>query len=129
MMPGFQKGKILISIILTILWISCFLFISPTLVIDFGAGIPYVGLRFAAILLGLLVLFLFNLLYPSNTETTKLSWTAAFTLSWLALMLFYPFTDLTVDEGTRGAVAFFALVGGLAVCLLWVRFFSDEITA
>ena len=129
MTPGFQKGKILIGIILTILWISCFLFISPTLVIDFGAGIPYVSLRFAAILLGLLVLFLFNLLYPSNTETTKLSWTAAFTLSWLALMLFYPFTDLTVDEGTRGAVAFFALVAGLAVCLLWVRFFSDEITA
>ncbi len=129
MTPGFRIDKIMIALILAILWICCFLFIRPTLVIDFGGGIPYVSLRLTAIVLGLLVLFLFHLLYPSNTETTKLSWTAVFTISWLALMFFYPFTDLTVDEGTRGAVAFFALVGGLAVCLLWVRFFSDEITA
>ncbi len=126
---SFRIDKIVIALILAILWICCFLFIRPTLVIDFGGGIPYVSLRLTAIVLGLLVLFLFHLLYPSNTETTKLSWTAVFTISWLALMFFYPFTDLTVDEGTRGAVAFFALVGGLAVCLLWVRFFSDEITA
>jgi hypothetical protein len=130
MTPGFRIDKIVIALILAIGWICCFLFIRPTLVIDFGYPmIPYVNLRFTLIVVGLLALFFFNLLYPSNTETTKLSWTAVFTISWLALMFFYPFTDLSVDEGTRGAVAFFALVGGLGVCLLWIRFFSDEITA
>jgi hypothetical protein len=129
MTPGFRIDKIVIALILTILWICVFLFVRSTLVFDFGGGIPYVNLRLALIIIGLLILFFFNLLYPSNTETTKLSWTAVFTLSWLALMFFYPFTDLSVDEGTRGAVAFFALVGGLGVCLLWIRFFSDEIPA
>jgi hypothetical protein len=129
MTRGFRMDKIVISLILTILWICVFLFVRPTLVIDFGAGIPYVSLQLSLIVLGLLILFFFHLFYPSNIDTTKLSWTAVFTLSWLALMFFYPFTDLTVDEGTRGAVAFFALVGGLGVCLLWIRFFSDEIPA
>src|SRR5215469_7579879 len=129
MTSGFRIDKIAIAIVLAILWVCVFLFIRPTLVIDFGAGIPYINLRLALIVLGLLILFFFHLFYPSSTETTKLSWTAVFTLSWLALMFFYPFTDLTVDEGTRGAVAFFALVGGLGVCLLWIRYFSDEITA
>ena len=125
MTPGFQKGKVVGGIILAILWVCCFLFIPST------AGLS----KFIVILLGLLILFFYHLLipqifgYPSNPEATKLSWTAVFTIAWLALMFFYPFTDSNVDEGTRGAVAFFALVGGLGVCLLWIRFFSDEIVA
>jgi hypothetical protein len=129
MTPGFRIDKVAIALVLAIAWICVFLFVRPTLVIDFGSGIPYVNFRLFLIVLGLLILFFFHLFYPSSTETTKLSWTAVFTISWLALMFFYPFTDLSVDEGTRGAVAFFALVGGLGVCLLWIRFFSDEITA
>jgi hypothetical protein len=129
MTPGFRIDKIVIALILALLWICVFLFVKPTLVIDFGAGIPYISLQLSLIVLGLLVLFFFHLLYPSNTETTKLSWTAVFTISWLALMFFYPFNGLNVSqgEGPQGAVAFFALVGGLGVCLLWIRFFSDEI--
>jgi hypothetical protein len=126
--PGLQKGKVIGAIILGMLWICCFLFISPTLIIDFGAGIT-LPFKDTVIFLGLLTLFIYHLVYRSNPETTKLSWTAVFTIAWLALIWFYPFRDPKVDEGTRGAVAFFTLVGGLAVCLIWVRFFSDEITA
>jgi hypothetical protein len=51
----------------------------------------------------------------------------------LALIIFYPFnppasyTDAQKSTWPGGAVAFFTLVGGLAVCVLWVHFFSDEI--
>ena len=128
MTPGILKGKVIGAIILSVLWICCFLFISPTLIIDFGAGItlPFKG---TVIFLGLLILFIYHFAYRSNPETTKLSWTVVFSIAWLSLILFYPFKDPNVDEGTRGAVAFFTLVGGLAFCLFWIRFFSDEITA
>jgi len=126
--PGLHKGKVIGAIILSIAWICCFLFISPTLIIDFGAGItlPFKG---TVIFLGLLILFIYHFAYRSNPETTKLSWTVVFSIAWLSLILFYPFRDPHVDEGTRGAVAFFTLVGGLTFCLFWIRFFSDEITA
>jgi len=126
--PGLHKGKVIGAIILSIAWICCFLFISPTLIIDFGAGItlPFKG---TVIFLGLLILFIYHAAYRSNPETTKLSWTVVFSIAWLSLILFYPFRDPHVDEGTRGAVAFFTLVGGLTFCLFWIRFFSDEITA
>jgi hypothetical protein len=126
--PGLHKGKVIGAIILSIAWICCFLFISPTLIIDFGAGIT-LPFKSTLIFLGLLILFIYHFAYRSNPETTKLSWTVVFSIAWLSLILFYPFKDPHVDEGTRGAVAFFTLVGGLAFCLFWIRFFSDEITA
>lgn len=108
--------KVLIGGVLTILWICVFLFINPN---NQATSI----LKTTAILLGLVVLFGYNLLYRSSVETTKLSWTTSFTISWLALILFFPFK--TTNAG--GAIGFFALVGGLAACVLWIRFFSDEI--
>jgi predicted membrane channel-forming protein YqfA (hemolysin III family) len=126
--------KIIGGIILTVLWICCFLFIRPTLVIDFGGGITF-NFKFTVIILGLLIIFFYNLLYRSSPEATKLSWTVSLTMAWLALMIFYPFQPLQGTEAQAaagveydGAVGFFALIGGLAVCVLWVRFFSDEIT-
>jgi len=121
--------KVLGGIILTVLWICCFLFIRQTLVIDFGAGIT-VNFKLTVILLGLLIIVLYHIFYRSSTEATKLSLTAALTVAWLALLLFYPFRDLNNEgPGTAGgSVGFFTLVAGLAVCVLWVRFFADEIT-
>ena len=115
-------GKVLGGIVLTILWILCFLYISPTLVIDFGGGVM-VSLKLVSILLGLLIIFFYHQFYSSPLEVNKLSWTCVLTVTWLALILFFPFK--TTVEG--GAVGFFALIGGLTVCVLWVRFFSDEI--
>ena len=116
-------GKIIGGIILTILWILCFLYISPSLVIDFGGGFT-LNFKLVVVLLGLLIIFFYHQFYPSHVEVTKLSWTCVATVTWLALILFYPFkTD--VDGG---AVGFFTLISGLGICVLWVRFFADEIS-
>ena len=126
--------KVFGGIILTILWVCCFLFIRPTLVIDFGAGIV-VNFKFTMIILGLLIIVLYHIFYRSSKEITMLSLTCSLTVAWLALVLFYPYQP---NQGTEaayaagkiydGAVAFFAMIGGLAVCVLWVRFFSDEVS-
>src|SRR5579859_2829469 len=116
-------SKVVGGVVLTILWILCFLYISPTLVIDFGGGFT-LGLKLVAVILGLLIIFFYHQFYRSHVEVTKLSWTCVATLTWLALILFFPFK--TSDAG--GAVGFFALLGGLAVCVLWVRFFADEVS-
>jgi hypothetical protein len=129
-----RYSKVIGGIILTILWVCIFLFIRPTLVIYFGAGI-IVNFRLTLIVLGLLILIFYNILYPASTEITKLSMTCSVTIMWLAVLLFYHFQPL---QGTEvqyaagklydGAIGFFTLVGGLAVCVLWIRFFSDEIS-
>ena len=129
-----RYSKVIGDIILTVLWVCVFLLIKPTLVIDFGAGIT-MNFKLFLIIVGLLILVFYNILYPATTEITKLSMTCAVTIMWLAVLLFYRFQPL---QGTEvqyaagklydGAVGFFTLVGGLAVCLLWIRFFSDEIS-
>ena len=127
-------SKILGSIILTVLWVCAFLFIRQTLVIDFGAGLIF-NFKFTVILLGLLIIVLYNIFYRSSPEVTKLSFTVALTIAWIALIFFYHFQPLQGTEAEYaagieydGAVGFFTIVGGLLVCLLWIRFFSDEIS-
>src|SRR4030081_3141639 len=83
-------GKVIGGIILAVLWVCCFLFIRPTLVIDFGTigSTDYtLNFKFTVIIIGLFVLFFYNLLYSSSAETTKLSWTAIFTVAWFSLIL------------------------------------------
>ena len=120
-------AKIFGGAILTILWLLGFMYIRSTLVIDFGAGLV-MNFRLFVIIVGLLIIVLYHIFYRSSTEITKLSLGVDYSIAWLALMFFYPFTNPAVDEGTRGAVAFFALVGGLGFCLIWIRFFSDEVS-
>jgi Kef-type K+ transport system membrane component KefB len=115
--------KVLGAIVLTVLWILCFLYISPSLVIDFGGGVT-ISLLLVSIIIGLLIIFFYHQFYHSTAEVNKLSWTTVLTMSWLALVIFFPFRKS--DAG--GAVGFFALLGGLVICVLWVRFFSDEIS-
>ena len=128
-----KLSKVFGGIILTILWICGFLFIRPTLVIDFGAGI-LVNFKFTVILIGLLIIIFYHIFYRSSTEVTKLSLTCSLTLAWLAVVFFYPFqahqgTEAAYAAGKiyDGAVGFFTLLSGLAVCVLWVRFFADDI--
>jgi len=127
-------SKILGSIILTVLWVCAFLFIRQTLVIDFGAGLIF-NFKFTVILLGLIIIVLYNIFYRSSAEVTKLSFTVALTIAWIALIFFYHFQPLQGTEAEYGAgieydgsIGFFTIVGGLLVCLLWIRFFSDEIS-
>ena len=127
-------SKILGSIILTVLWVCAFLFIRQTLVIDFGAGLIF-NFKFTVILLGLIIIVLYNIFYRSSPEVTKLSFTVALTIAWVALIFFYHFQPLQGTEAEYaagieydGSIGFFTIVGGLLVCLLWIRFFSDEIS-
>lgn len=127
-------SKILGSIILTVLWVCSFLFIRQTLVIDFGAGLIF-NFKFTVILLGLIIIVFYNIFYRSSAEVTKLSFTVALTIAWIAMMFFYHFQPMQGTEAAYaagieydGSVGFFAIVGGLLVCLLWIRFFSDEIS-
>jgi hypothetical protein len=121
-----KLSKVYGGVILTILWICCFLFISPTLVIDFGAGV-IMNFKLLVVLLGLLIIIFYNIFYRSSTEITKLSLTVSYTLAWLALIIFFfPRTDQ--HSTYYGVVGFFTLVGGLGVCLVWIRYFGDEIT-
>ena len=118
--------------VLTLLWICCFLFIKSTLVIEFGGGIN-ANFKLVVVLIGLLIIVFYHIFNRQSPETTKLSLTTALTMVWLSLILFYPFNppnNLTSDQAATwpgGAMGFFTLIGGLAVCVLWVRFFSDEI--
>jgi hypothetical protein len=118
--------------ILTLLWVFCFLFIKPTLAIDFGGGV-LVSLLLTAVLIGLLIIVLYHVFNRPNPNTTKLSLTTDLTIAWLSLILFYPFnppanaTAAVATTWPGGAVGFFALIGGLGIVVLWVHFFADEI--
>ncbi len=123
---------VFVGIILTLLWICCFLFIKPTLEIQFGG--PFnMNFQLFMVLLGLLVIVFYHIFDRPNPETTKLSLTAALTVVWLSLIIFYPFnppptlSDTQAATWPGGAVGFFTLIGGLGICVLWVRFFADEI--
>ncbi len=123
---------VFVGIFLTVLWICAFLFIKSTLEIEFGGGIN-MNFKLFVVLLGLLIIIFYHIFDRPNPETTKLSLTAALTVVWLSLIIFYPFNPpptLSDAEGATwpgGAVAFFTLLGGLGICVLWVRFFADEI--
>ncbi|MFL5626707.1 MAG: hypothetical protein ACJ788_14070 [Ktedonobacteraceae bacterium] len=127
-----QFRTVLGGAILTLLWICCFLFIKPTLEIQFGGGIN-ANFKLVVVLIGLLIIVLYHIFNRPNPATTKLSLTTALTLTWLALIVFYPFNPPSglsseqVAVWPGGAVGFFALIGGLGVVVLWVHFFSDEI--
>ena len=120
-----QFRTILWGAILTLLLVCSFLFIKSTLAVDFGGGI-IINLKFLTALLGLLIIALYHIFDRPNAETTKLSLTTALTIIWLSLIIFFPFKDPNNQEYS-GAVAFFTLIGGLAVSVFWVRFFADEI--
>lgn len=127
-----QFRTVLGGAFLTLLWICCFLFIKSTLVIEFGGGIN-ANFKFVVVLIGLLIIVFYHIFNRPNPETTKLSLTTAITMVWLALIIFYKFnppagiSDADATTWPGGAVAFFTLIGGLGVVVLWVRFFSDEI--
>lgn len=121
-----ELGKVIGGVILAVLYVCTFLLIKPTLVIDWaGDGSNLTPLLLVTGLVGLLVIIFYHMLYKSSAETNKLSWTAIGTVIWLSLILFYPFKD--PNNSNSGAIGFFVLVGGLALCVAWVRYFSDEI--
>ena len=116
--------KVIWGVVIAILWMCIFILIKDSIVIDWtGDASNLTSLKLVLGVIGLLVVVFYHILIDASGETKKLSLTATLTIVWLSLIIFYPFK--TSQAG--GAIGFFALITGLAVVVLWVRFFSDEL--
>lgn len=132
MRNAFEIRKVLGGIVLAILIDCIFLFIKPTLAIDWGFGIPLMSLQFTLLVVGIIIVVLYEIYYRSSGNTTKLSLTTILTVIWLSLIIFFPFNPPATASDTikaswdGSAMGFFVLISGLGLCVLWVHFFSDE---
>ena len=122
-------SKVIGGVVLAMLWMCLFIFVKNSIVIDWAGDASGALTPLKPILgfIGLLIIAFYILFIGASAETKKLIATSVLTIVWLALIIFYPFKDPGNTNG--GAIGFFALIGGLAVVVLWVRFFSDEIIA
>jgi hypothetical protein len=130
-MSSIRNPKPLVSTLLALLLVVAI--VAPFLQVDAlgmkNPNTPFDDLQAGAIrwlvIGGLALLWLgIQLFWKAPAEATKLGMAASATVFWLCLTLFFNFTE----EGIGGAVAFFALVGGLGVVLIWTRFLSDELS-
>lgn len=125
-----RSMKPLVSSALALLFVLAFVlpftqtaFIAgPTTSFDWvQAGSIHWGIIIAIAMIWLAV----QLFWSARTESTKLGQAASATIVWLALAFFFPFKT---NAEWGGPVAFFTLVGGLGLVLVWVRFLSDELS-
>jgi hypothetical protein len=131
-MGSSRTAKPLVSSLLALLFVLAF--ILPFTQFDYLAGpitpfdvVQAGSIRWGIILALALIWFGVQLFWKTSTAATKLGLAASATICWLSVTLLYGFKDLNLDEGQRGAVAFFALMGGLGVTLVWIHFLSDEV--
>jgi hypothetical protein len=131
-MGSSRTAKPLVSSLLALLFVLAF--ILPFTQFDYLAGpitpfdvVQAGSIRWGIILALALIWFGVQLFWKTSTAATKLGLAASATICWLSVTLLYAFKDLNLDEGQRGAVAFFALMGGLGVTLVWIHFLSDEV--
>lgn len=118
--------KVIWGVVIAVLWMCIFIFIKDSIVIDWvGDASNLTPLKSVLGTIGLLVVVFYHILINASSGTKKLSLTATLTIVWLSLIIFYPFREPGNTAG--GAIGFFALIIGLAVVVLWVHFFSDEI--
>jgi hypothetical protein len=123
-----RGAKPLVSILLSLLFVLAF--VLPFFQYNFLAGplTPFDKVQAGAIRFGIimaigLIWLGVQLFWKAPSEATKLGMAASATIVWLALVFFFNFEV----EGFGGAMAFFVLMGGLAVTLMWTRFLADEI--
>ncbi len=128
-------GKPIASVAVTVAWILGFVAIPsiswhlPPDPVNYAISF---NLKWIWIIAFGVIWLMFQLFWRASANTTKLSLGVSYTLLWLALVFFFPFNDpslsnTTTGEGPAGAVAFFALAGGLGVILIWTRFLADEL--
>lgn len=130
-----RSAKPLVSSLLALCVVLAF--VMPFVQYDLLAGplTPFDPVQSGAIRYGLIGLLLIawlgvQLFWQAPVEATKLGLAASATILWLSLVLFYGFNPpLGNFDATnyQGAVAFFALMGGLGIVLMWTRFFADDI--
>jgi hypothetical protein len=135
-MAPVRSLKPLVSVGLALLFVLSF--IAPFMQVEYLAGptTPFDIVQAGAIRWGTIIGFgllwlAVQLFWPAPAESTKLGMLASVTIVWLSLVFFFNYNpplgnfDLT-EYG--GAVAFFSLMGGLGLVLLWTRFLSDELS-
>lgn len=129
-MPTARVGKTLTSAALSLALVLAL--VLPVLSINFLAGkstpfdIVQAGAIHWGIVAAVFVLWLgVQFFWPSSVETTKLGMAISATILWLSLAIFFNYNEQPV---WGGPVAFFMLMGGLGVTLLWVRFLADDIS-
>ncbi|MGH2517407.1 MAG: hypothetical protein ACRDHP_17295 [Ktedonobacterales bacterium] len=130
-----RSAKPLVSSLLALCFVLSF--VLPFLQYDYLAGpiTPFDPVQAGAIRYGVIGLFLLlwlgvQLFWKAPVEATKLAMAASATIIWLALVFFYAFKPplgYFNNVNYQGAVAFFALMGGLGIVLLWTRFLADDI--
>lgn len=128
-MTSNRSPKPLVSALLALLFV--FVFVAPFLSVKYLAGpttpfdaVQAGAIHWGAILACGLIWLGAQLFWDAPIEATKLGMAISATIVWLSLTLFFNFDNPTYG----GPVAFFALMGGLAVTLLWTRFLADEIS-
>ncbi|HZC05174.1 MAG TPA: hypothetical protein VE338_06005, partial [Ktedonobacterales bacterium] len=119
-MASVRSPKPLVSAFLALLFV--FAFVAPFLSVSYLAGktTPFDEVQAGSIHWGIIMalgmLWLgVQLFWDAPVEATKLGMAISATIVWLSLTLFFNFQNTTYG----GPVAFFALMGGLAVTLLW----------
>ena len=129
-----RGAKPLVSILLALLLVLAF--VVPFLQYNFLAGpltpfdkVQAGSIRYAIILAIALLWLGVQLFWKAPSAVTKLGMAASSTIVWLALVFFFSFNSDNPNStvGYGGAVAFFALMGGLAVTLMWTHFLADDI--
>jgi hypothetical protein len=128
-MTSSRSPKPLVSALLALLFV--FAFVAPFLTTSYLAGpttpfdVVQAGSIHWGVIIGLGLIWLAaQLFWEAPVEATKLGMAISATIMWLALALFFNFEN----KANGGPVAFFALMGGLGIVLLWTRFLADEIS-
>ena len=128
-MKSARSPKPLVSTLVALLFVLAF--VLPFFQYDYLAGpatpfdqVQAGSIRYGVILALALVWLGIQLFWKAPTEATKLGLAASATIVWLAMTLFFNFKDPQYG----GPVAFFALMGGLGIVLLWTRFLADDIS-
>lgn len=119
--------KPIASTILALIWLGCFVFIDPGpngFLQTFWHWDP-VGanaVKWSIVAFVSIVWLLMQIFFDATAEATRLSLAISGSILWLGLILFFRFAD----PAYGGTVAFFALVGGLAIVVIWTRYLADE---
>ncbi|MFI5274239.1 MAG: hypothetical protein ACHQ4H_14490 [Ktedonobacterales bacterium] len=128
-MPSSRTSKPLVSALLALLFVLTF--VVPFLQYDYLAGpltpfdrVQAGSIRYGVILAVALIWLGVQLFWKAAVTATKLGLAISATIIWLAITLFFGFNDPQYG----GPVAFFTLMGGLGIVLLWTHFLADEVT-
>lgn len=127
-MPSSRTAKPLVSALLSLLFVLAF--ILPFLQVDYLAGpvtpfdvVQAGSIRYGVILALALIWLGVQLFWKASVTATKLGLAMSATIVWIAIALFFGFSNPEFG----GPVAFFTLMGGLGIVLLWTHFLADEV--